>query len=195
MNKLVTTLVAGLLFATPTFALDNTSQHNFKLKKDNLSLTYRDHQNLDKWMTQIDYKLAGFGYAYRYQESKGNVEHRLRMNTPSLIKWGNLKVTPRIEYRMFDKEGKDDYGNVWLRIQYKQKITDRLSAYLKLQPKFAFANDKYDDGDFYTSQNNIGVDYKINNSMTFGVFAEKNTTDKLSETKSIFLGTNVSVKF
>lgn len=194
MNKLVTTLVAGLLFATPTFALDDYTQHNFKLKKDNLSLTYRDHDNLDKWMTQIDYKLAGFGYAYRYQESKGNVEHRLRMNTPSLIKLGNFKVTPRIEYRMFDKEGKDDYGNVWLRIQYKHNITENLSGYIKIQPKFSFGYNKFDDGRFYEAQNNIGFDYKLPNGVTIGIFGEKNYDEHL-ERKDLFLGTNVSVKF
>ena len=193
MNKLLMTLVTGLLFATPVFALDNYSQHNFKTTKDNLSLTYRDHDNLDKFMAQVDYKFAGFGYAYRYQESKGQVEHRLRLNIPAFVKLGNLKVSSRVELRDFEK--KDDYANVWLRFQYKQKITNDLSGYVLLQPKFAFGKDKFDDGDFYTSQNRIGLDYKLSNSVGVGVFAEKNTGDKLSETKSIFLGTNVSVKF
>jgi len=193
MRNFIYALVAGSLFATPSLALDEHTQHNYKIKSGNLAVTYRDHVDLDKWMTQVDYKFAGFGYAYRYQESKGKVEHRLRLNTPTLVKVGNVKVSSRIELRDF--ETTDDYGNIWLRIQYNQKITDSLSAYVTLQPKFAFGNDKYDDGDFYTSQNLIGVNYKVGDGVTLGIFAEKNTADKLSETKSIFLGTNLSYKF
>lgn len=194
INKTTALVVGALMFTTSTFALDDYSQHNFKVTKDNLSVTYRDHDNLDKSMAQIDYKFAGFGYGYRYQESKGDVEHRLRLNTPSLIKWGNLKVTPRFEYRAFDKETKDDFGNVWLRFEYKHNITDNMSAYVKVQPKFAIDKEGFDDGEYYESQNNIGVDYKLSDTVTVGMFGEKNY-DQDWDTQSIFLGTNISYKF
>ena len=198
MNKLLTTLVAGSLFAaTSAHALDDYTEHNFKVSTGNLSLTARDYDGLDKWMGQIDYKIdVPFvsGLAYRYQESKGSVEHRYRVNFKPVLKYGNLSVTPRAEWRAFDKESKDDFGNVWLRVQYKQPITESLSGYILLQPKFAFDNDNFSDGEYYTSQNQIGLDYKVTSNVTFGIFGEKNY-DEDWKTDSIFLGTNVSVKF
>jgi hypothetical protein len=194
MNKFYTTLVAGLLFATPTFALDDYEEHNITVSKGNLSLTARDYDGLDKWMGEVTYKLNGHGLGYRYQESKGDVEHRLRYTGKTLLKVWNISVSPRVEWREFDKESKDDFGNIWIRVAYKQPITEQLSAYFKFQPKFAFANDKFDDGEYYTSQNQIGVDYKVTQNVTFGIFGEKNY-DKDWETDSIFLGTNLAVKF
>lgn len=197
MKKLTVALAGALTIATPALALDDYTEHNFKVSTGNLSLTARDYDGLDKWMGQIDYKIdVPFvaGVAYRYQESKGEVEHRYRINFKPLFKYGNLSVTPRAEWRAFDKESKDDFGNVWLRLQYKQPITESLSGYILLQPKFAFDNDKFSDGEYYTSQNQIGLDYKVTSNVTFGIFGEKNY-DENWDTDSIFLGTNVSVKF
>ena len=51
------------LLVTPSFAADSFdySQHNFTVKPGNISLKYRDHSRLDKWMTQFDVKIAGYG--------------------------------------------------------------------------------------------------------------------------------------
>ena len=51
------------LLVTPSFAADSFdySQHNFTVKSGNISLKYRDHSRLDKWMTQFDVKIAGYG--------------------------------------------------------------------------------------------------------------------------------------
>jgi hypothetical protein len=193
-KKLMAVVATACLFATPSLANDSFdySQHNYSVKLGNAKVTYRDHADLDKWMTQVDYKFAGYGYAYRYQESKGKVEHRLRLNTPSIVKLGNFKVTPRIELRDFEAKNKDDFGNLWLRAQYSQKI-GKAKAYIKIQPKLAFGRNGYDDGEFYTAQNLIGVDYKLG-AYSVGVFVEQNT-DADWNTKSEYLGTNISYKF
>lgn len=192
MYKLAMALTAGLLFAVPSYAKDSYdySQHNYKVKTGNLAVTYRDHADLDKWMTQVDYKFAGFGYAYRYQESKGKVEHRLRLNTPTIWRAGPVSLTPRIELRDFEK--KDDFGNVWLRFQAKTKIGNS-KAYIKVQPKLAFGRDGYDDGEFYTAQNLVGVDYKLG-AYSVGVFYEQNTDDDWN-VKSEYIGTNLAYRF
>ena len=194
MKKLITLFALGLLFTTPSFALDNFSQHNVKAKFGDASITYRGHKNLDKWMTQIDYKPGKVGYAYRYQESKGNVEHRLRLNSPSLITLGNLKFVPRLEYRYFEKKGKDDFLSLWVRWQYKQKITNNLSGYIWVAPKLSFDQDGRDNGDFSGSQNRLGFDYKLTDDVSFGIFGEKNTDDDW-DTTSIYLGTQLTFKF
>lgn len=191
-KKLMTVVATACLFATPSLAKDSFdySQHNYTVKTGNLAVTYRDHADLDKSMTQVDYKFAGFGYAYRYQESKGNVEHRLRLNTPTIWRAGRLSLTPRIELRDF--ENKDDYGNVWLRLQAKAKIGNA-KAYIKIQPKLAFGRDGYDDGEFYTAQNSVGVDYKLG-AYSVGVYVEQNT-DADWNVKSEYIGTNLSYRF
>jgi hypothetical protein len=191
-KKLMAVVATACLFATPSLAKDSFdySQHNYTVKTGNLAVTYRDHADLDKSMTQVDYKFAGFGYAYRYQESKGNVEHRLRLNTPTIWRAGRLSLTPRIELRDF--ENKDDYGNVWLRLQAKAKIGNA-KAYIKIQPKLAFGRDGYDDGEFYTAQNSVGVDYKLG-AYSVGVYVEQNT-DADWNVKSEYIGTNLSYRF
>ena len=193
MKRLITAVVAGALFATPSFAKDSFdySQHNYDVKLGNVKVTYRDHEDLDKWMTQVDTKILGIGYAYRYQESKGKVEHRLRVNGPKIVKLGGFSVAPRLEYR--DLENKDDFGNLWIRMQYSQKV-GKAKTYIKLQPKLAFGRDGYDDGEFYTAQNAVGVDYKVGGGVKVGIYLEQNT-DADWNVKSEYIGTNLSYKF
>jgi hypothetical protein len=187
-------IAIALFSCNPAYALDNFSQHNVKAKFGNASIAYRGHKNLDKWMTQIDYKPGKVGYAYRYQENKGNVEHRLRLNSPSLITLGNLKFVPRLEYRYFEKKGKDDFLSLWVRWQYKQKITNNLSGYIWVAPKLSFDQDGRDNGDFSGSQNRLGCEYKLTDNVSFGIFGEKNFDDDWN-TKSVFLGTELTFKF
>lgn len=192
-NKIVALVAGAVMFATPSLAKDSYdySQHNYAVKLGSVKVTYRDHEDLDKWMTQFDTKILGFGYAYRYQESKGKVEHRLRINGPKIVKRGGFSVAPRLEYR--DLENKDDFGNLWIRMQYAQKV-GKAKAYIKVQPKLAFGRDGYDDGEFYTAQNVVGVDYKVGSGVSVGVYLEQNT-DADWNVKSEYVGTNLSYKF
>ncbi len=169
------------------------SQHNYTIKSGNMSLKYRDHSRLDKWMTQFDIKHSGIGYAYRYQESKGNVEHRIRVSLPKYLKYNGFSVAPRFEYRAFDEESKDDFANVWLWFQYAKKF-GAFKAYAKIQPKFAIDRDRYDDGEYYEAQNNYGVDYKVSDKLTIGVYLEQNHDDDWN-VKSEFIATKISYKF
>lgn len=197
MKKLLTPLVVGLLFATPTLADKKSydyTQHNFTVKTGDVALTYRDHDTLDTSMGQIDYNIEGFTTSYRYQDNKGEVEHRVRLTSPTLLKLGNLKISKRLEYRMFDKESKDDFGNVWIRAKYNQALFGNVSGYIAIQPKLAFASDEFDDGEFYSAQNQVGVDYKVNSNLTVGAFYEQNTDEDWHVTEE-FIGTNVTVKF
>ena len=188
------TLFTSLL-VTPSFASDSFdySQHNFTVKSGNMSLKYRDHSRLDNWMTQFDVKIAGYGYAYRYQQSKGNVEHRFRLSLSKALDYSGFSIAPRFEYRAFNKESKDDFANVWLRVQYQKKF-GAFKAYAKIQPKFAIDRDGYDDGEYYEAQNNYGVDYKVSDKLSVGVYLEQNTDDDWN-VKSEFIATKVSYKF
>ena len=183
------------LFVTPSFAVDSFdySQHNFTVKSGNMSLKYRDHSRLDKWMTQFDVKLADYGYAYRYQEIKGNVEHRFRLSFPKALDYKGFSIAPRFEYRAFNQESTDDFANFWLRFQYQKKF-GAFKAYIKLQPKLAIDRDGYEDGEYYEAQNNYGLDYKVSDQLSVGVYLEQNTDDDW-KVKSEFIATKVSYKF
>ena len=192
-KKLMAVVATACLFATPSLAKDSFdySQHNYSVKLGNAKVTYRDHADLDKWMTQFDTKIAGIGYAYRYQESKGQVEHRLRVNGPKIVKLGGFSVTPRLEYR--DLENKDNFANLWVRMQYSQKV-GKAKAYIKVQPKLAFGREGYNGGEFYTAQNLVGVDYRVGGGVKVGIYVEQNT-DADWNVKSEYIGTNLSYKF
>lgn len=99
-----------------------------------------------------------------YQQSKGNVEHRFRLSLPKALDYMGFSIAPRFEYRAFNKELKDDFANVWLRVQYQEKF-GAFNAYAKIQPKFANDRDGYDDGEYYEAQNNYGVDYKVSDKL------------------------------
>ena len=105
-----------------------------------------------------------------------------------------IRVTSKMfEYRAFNKESKDDFANVWLRVQYQKKF-GAFKAYAKIQPKFAIDRDGYDDGEYYEAQNNYGVDYKVSDKLSVGVYLEQNTDDDWN-VKSEFIATKVSCKF
>jgi len=188
-------LMFKILFVVPSIAVDSFdySQHNYTIKSGSMSLKYRDHSRLDKWMTQFDIKLSGIGYAYRYQESKGNVEHRFRVSLPKAFKYNGFSVAPRFEYRAFDKESKDDFANMWIRFQYEKKF-GAFKAYAKIQPKFAIDKDGYDDGEYYEAQSNYGVDYKVSDNLFVGVYLKQNHNDDWN-VKSEYFATKVSYRF
>lgn len=199
MNELMLKIAAAVLLAvvlvTPASATDSFdwSQHNYTVKSGDFSLKYRDHSRLDKWMTQFDVNISGYGYVYRYQESKGDVEHRFRLNFPKVIKYNGFSVAPRFEYRAFDKKSKDDFANIWLRLQYQKKF-GAFKAYIKLQPKFAIGRDGYNDGEYYEAQNNYGFDYQVSDNLTVGVYLEQKTDDDWN-VKSEYMVTGISYKF
>ena len=188
-------LMFKILFVVPSIAVDSFdyAQHNYTIKSGSMGLKYRDHSRLDKWMTQFDIKLSGIGYAYRYQESKGNVEHRFRVSLPKAFKYNGFSVAPRFEYRAFDKESKDDFANMWIRFQYEKKF-GALKAYAKIQPKFAIDKDGYDDGEYYEAQSNYGVDYKVSDNLSVGVYLKQNHNDDWN-VKSEYFATKVSYRF
>ena len=188
-------LMFKILFVVPSIAVDSFdyAQHNYTIKSGSMSLKYRDHSRLDKWMTQFDIKLSGIGYAYRYQESKGNVEHRFRVSLPKAFKYNGFSIAPRFEYRAFDKESKDDFANIWIRFQYEKKF-GAFKAYAKIQPKFAIDKDGYDDGEYYEAQSNYGVDYKVSDNLSVGVYLKQNHNDDWN-VKSEYFATKVSYRF
>ena len=92
-----------------------------------------------------------------------------------------------------DKESKDDFANMWIRFQYEKKF-GAFKAYAKIQPKFAIDRDGYDNGEYYEAQNNYGVDYKVSDKLTVGVYLEQNHNDDW-DVKSEFVATKISYKF
>ena len=98
------------------------------------------------------------------------------------VKSGNMSLKYRDHSRLDN----------WM-TQFDVKI-GAFKAYAKIQPKFAIDRDGYDDGEYYEAQNNYGVDYKVSDKLSVGVYLEQNTDDDWN-VKSEFIATKVSCKF
>ena len=168
------------------------TQHNVKLQSGNYAIGYRDHKNKDKWHLEPSVKFDKWAIAYRYAKSKGKLENRLRI-THSGVKKNGFGIKPRMEVRNFSDTTKDDFSNLWLMVSYKKSF-GKFTPYIEICPKFAFASDKYDNGSHYETESEMGVMYKVSDSLSVGGLFEI-ITDKSNHTKAQFLGTNLKLKF
>lgn len=195
MNKFILGAAAVAFSISPAHAVEDYVENNIQFKTGNSSITFRKYTaGVDYNMVQLDTKLAGWGYTYRWTDSGGTVENRYRLTAPKIDLVGNFYLKPRTEIKTYESGAKDDFVNLQPIIAADYEITDKLSAYIDLKPKFAVGSDKYSDGEFYESQNDFGIDYALSDALSVGVFYEYNTDGDGNKTDD-FLGTSVVVKF
>lgn len=195
MNKFILGAAAVAFSISPAYAVEDYVENNIQFKTGNSSITFRKYTaGVDYNMVQLDTKLAGWGYTYRWTDSGGTVENRYRLTAPKIDLVGNFYLKPRTEIMTYESNAKDDFVNLQPIIAADYEITDKLSAYIDLKPKFAIESDVYGDGEFYASQNDFGIDYALSDALSVGVFYEYNTDGDGNKTDDFF-GTSVVVKF
>ena len=206
MKKL---LVLIAFLSAPVFAENwDREQFNFKLQtKDsfgnNVSWRYRHYfGDSDKTHHQLGYKYDNWQFSYQYIEKKGRIEHRPRVSVKLFQQDNGFYFRPRVEYR--DIEGKKGKGNTYYfrvltTLGYKGDFkcnTDLVcvAPQVHFSPRFAFARDGVDDGDFEDIQTDIMLNIKFGKKFTIRpgvryIVDDDYNTDKLYATLQL------SVKF
>jgi hypothetical protein len=189
------TLLFISLFVTSAVAVEDYEEFNFTVSNQpsGTSITYRGYTSSDDFdMIQIDQKVKNWKLTYRNTDSVGNVEHRYRVTAPKVFSLAGFSVKPRAEWRSWESDAKDSYLRLATVIQTGGDLTENLSWFVDIQPKFAIGKTGMSDGRFESSQNDIGVDYAIDDVLSFGVFYEYNTDEDWELTEDFF-GVNVGL--
>ena len=175
MKKL---LVLIVLLSAPIFAENwDREQLNFKVQTKDVHYRYRHYfGESDKTHHQLGYKLDNWQFSYQYIEKKGRIEHR-----------------PRVEYR--DIEGKKSdtyYFRVLTTLGYKGNFNCNsnlvcFAPQVHFSPRFAFAKDGVDDGEFEDIQTDIMLNIKFGKKFTIRpgvryIVDDDYNTDKLYAT-------------
>ena len=156
----------------------------------------------DKTHHQLGYKYDNWQFSYQYIEKKGRIEHRPRVSVKLFKQDNGFYFRPRVEYR--DIEGKKGKGNTYYfrvltTLGYKGDFkcnTDLVcvAPQVHFSPRFAFARDGVDDGDFEDIQTDIMLNIKFGKKFTIRpgvryIVDDDYNTDKLYATLQL------SVKF
>lgn len=188
-------LLGTLLFASSVFGVEDYKEYNITVAKNDTSVMYRGYTGVDDFnMFQLNHKVGDWKVTYRNTDSAGKVEHRYRLTAPKVLSFAGVTMKPRAEWRSWESDAKDSYLRVVPLIQSGGDITENLSWFVDLQPKFAIGKVGLSDGEFESSQNDIGIDYQINDAFSIGVFYEYNT-DQDWELVEDFFGTSVVFTF
>lgn len=201
MKKL---LVLIVLLSAPIFAENwDREQLNFKVQTKDVHYRYRHYfGESDKTHHQLGYKYDNWQFSYQYIEKKGRIEHRPRVSVKLFKQDNGFYFRPRVEYR--DIEGKKGKGNTYYfrvltTLGYKGDFkcnTDLvcIAPQVHFSPRFAFARDGVDDGDFEDIQTDIMLNIKFGKKFTIRpgvryIVDDDYNTDKLYATLQL------SVKF
>jgi len=195
MIKQFTGLLTGLFLICSTSAIADdfdTSQHNFKLKQDKISLEYRETLDSDKDHLQLGYDISNnVTLEYRYVDAD-DIENRFRIK--ALHKWSDsLTVGSKIEYRSF--QDADDHYRFIPIIRLSTGSLHGMNGYVNFEPRFNFGKQgESNDLGVDATQTKVGFDYNLTDTLTVGPFLQYETDGNFDKT-DVFFGTAVSVNF
>jgi len=194
-------LILIALLSVPVFSAENWDREQLNLKlqtKDsfgnNVSWRYRHYfGDTDKTHHQLGYKLDNWDFSYQYIEKKGRIEHRPRISVKLYQQDNGFYFRPRVEYR--DIEGKKSdtyYFRVLTTLGYKGNFNCNsnlvcFAPQVHFSPRFAFAKDGVDDGEFEDIQTDIMLNIKFGKKFTIRpgvryIVDDDYNTDKLYAT-------------
>ena len=186
-------LILIALLSAPVFSAENwdRTQLNLKVQTKDVHYRYRHYfGESDKTHHQLGYKLDNWDFSYQYIEKKGRIEHRPRISVKLYQQDNGFYFRPRVEYR--DIEGKKSdtyYFRVLTTLGYKGNFNcnSNLVCFAPQVPRFAFAKDGVDDGDFEDIQTDIMLNIKFGKKFTIRpgvryIVDDDYNTDKLYAT-------------
>ena len=186
--------IVGIFTVEQVMADDyDIMQHNFKLKGDDTAVEFRTNTGSDRDHIQFMKYIDLWELAYRYDDQKAKTEHRFKA-TYSLVNEDNFYIKPRVEYRYF--EGSlDDYFRLRSTFGVRGHVTPKTTLYGEFTPMLRVGRGQRDDLDIDESQSKIGVNYRVNQTLTLGSFIQYETAGSNFAKDNVFLGTNFEVQF
>ena len=170
-------LILIALLSVPVFSAENwdREQLNLKLQTKDVHYRYRHYfGESDKTHHQLGYKYDNWQFSYQYIEKKGRIEHRPRVSVKLFKQDNGFYFRPRVEYR--DIEGKKGKGNTYYfrvltTLGYKGNFNCNsdlvcFAPQVHFSPRFAFAKDGVDDGEFEDIQTDIMLNIKFGKKFT-----------------------------
>ena len=153
-----------------------------------------DHIQLS-WYDIFD---TEFRFDFRYVNNQDTPEYRPRISYEGW-KWGRtvtFKLKPRLEYRIFDGDEKNDYSRIQLIPSINGKAAERWTLWGEFEPSWNVfgSGDGQNDFGIDSSKFVVGTSYKISKNVSFGPFVEYDM-DKDWHKKDLFTGTNLSITF
>lgn len=172
-------LLAGTVTAEPT-----VHEHNYKAKKGPWLATYRHAEGT--WHVEVGRKVKGVEVTYRHADLKLTDEDRIKF-THSLWHQGAFSLDHRLEYRKFSASALDDHWRYRFIIGYRQPLTEHLTAWIKLQPRMAFRDDR-----LFDARDQVGIEFQVG-SLRVSPFYERYARGTWGNHAGHVVGTHLSL--
>jgi len=161
-------------------------EFNYEVSKDNLMTNIRLRENT--WHTEFGMNVSPrLQVVYRYADLDGLVENRVKF-TYDLLSFDGISLKPRMEYRMFDDDNKDDHWRFRMIAQYDRSVMDNVNLWVKLQPRWELDNADLEIDDW---RNQFGLAFDMGNMSLAPFFELHPMTGKDTET---LFGTYFKIK-
>ena len=137
--KVLVLVILASLFVCPAYA--EIAEHNYKVKKDDWTYTYRHREGT--WHTEVGKKVGPIAVMYRHADLIDAKENRIKF-THNIYKSKHFKLDHRIEYRHFDT--KESHWRYRFILSAKRKIADNVwlwaneSYQLITKPSFQYCH-------------------------------------------------------
>ncbi|HKK22245.1 MAG TPA: hypothetical protein VJ947_01055 [Pseudohaliea sp.] len=141
-------LAGGSAVAEPT-----AREHNYKVNEGPWLATYRHAEGT--WHVEVGRDIAGVEITYRHADLRVTDEDRIKF-THSLWQEGGFSLEHRMEYRKFSAAALDDHWRYRFIINYRQPLSEHLTAWIKLQPRMAFRDDR-----LFDARDQVGIEFRF----------------------------------
>ncbi|KGE05002.1 hypothetical protein HRUBRA_00475 [Pseudohaliea rubra DSM 19751] len=160
-------LLGALLFYSvlPAHAEPTINEYNAYLKKGPWTALYRRSEGT--WHAQLTRKAGAFTLGYRQADLRLAREHRGSIEQ-ALMKRGNVSLAHRLEYRSFDRSRLDDHWRYRLIVDYRHPVTDKVVAWVRLQPRLAHFGGRR----LFDARDQVGLEFQFG-SLRLSPFYER----------------------
>jgi len=184
------------------------SEHNWNIKWKEFHLGIRNQYRSDYDHVEIGAKIGGpFTLAVRAVEEDGVREYRPKIKH-DVFSWdgadeeGNkgpvsLSLGHQLEYRYYEADGSDRNWRYRTITKLALNVTDDVSAWVKVQPRWEFGQGKEDDIKIDNVKNQVGVKINLDDNVSFSPYVEyhMDSQDKDFERTEMFIGTALTFKY
>ena len=167
-------VILASVFVCPAYA--EITEHNYKVKKDDWTYTYRHREGT--WHTEVGKKVGPISVMYRHADLIDAKENRIKF-THNIYKAKHFKLDHRIEYRHFDT--KESHWRYRFILSAKHKIADNVWLWAKIQPRISLKDEKVFD-----ARDQFGVQYK-NGKLKISPFVERGATGDYKHKQIVYV--------